>query len=162
MHVLSVWSCLVAPRSTGRVRLKDPDPRVTPWIDFKLLTEDSDPRRLRELVALAGNFAKDRRVAPLLLIDTKQAADPSEQTLDAQIERGLTTFLHATSTAPMGGPDDTDAVVDAWGRVRGVSGLRVVDASIFPTAVSVPINLTVIMVAERIAAKIRDRDPIGS
>ena len=61
------------------------------------------------------------------------------------------TFYHGTSTVPMGGEDDPAAVVDAQGRVRGIEGLRVVDASIFPEAISVPTNLTTIMVAERIA-----------
>ena len=59
------------------------------------------------------------------------------------------------TSAPMGGPDDPHAVVDVGGRVRGVDGLRVVDASIFPTTVSVPTNLAVIMAAERIAAQRR-------
>lgn len=51
----------------------------------------------------------------------------------------------------MGGDADGAAVVDAAGRVRGVQGLRVVDASIFPEIPSTPTNLTTIMLAERIA-----------
>lgn len=65
------------------------------------------------------------------------------------------TFYHGTSTAPMGGPQDRAAVVDAADRVRGIEGLRVVDASILPAAISVPVNLTTIIVAERIAGQIR-------
>ena len=75
--------------------------------------------------------------------------------LDAAIEAGLITFYHGTSTAPMGGNGDPGAVVDAEGRVRGIERLRVVDASIFPEAISVPINLTIIMAAERIAGMMR-------
>ncbi len=52
----------------------------------------------------------------------------------------------------MGGENDPNAVVDEVGRIRRMEGLRVVDASILPQALSTPINLTTIMVAERIAA----------
>jgi choline dehydrogenase len=54
----------------------------------------------------------------------------------------------------MGTDSDPTAVVDAWGKVRGVEGLRVVDASILPDIPSVATNVTTIMVAERIAAKL--------
>jgi choline dehydrogenase len=55
-------------------------------------------------------------------------------------------------TIPMGGDRDPDAVVDPTGAVRGVAKLSVIDASIFPEIPSTPINLTAIMVAERLAA----------
>ena len=62
-----------------------------------------------------------------------------------------------TSTAPMGADPDPTAVVDAWGKVRGGEALRVVDASILPEIPSVATNVTTIMVAERIAAKLSAR-----
>jgi choline dehydrogenase len=54
----------------------------------------------------------------------------------------------------MGAGSDPTGVVDPWGRVRGVEALRVVDASILPDIPSAPTNVTTIMVAERIAAKL--------
>ncbi len=60
-------------------------------------------------------------------------------------------YQHPIATAPMGRADDPRAVVDRLGAVHGFSGLRVVDASIFPDAVCAAPNLTVIMVAEHIA-----------
>ena len=60
----------------------------------------------------------------------------------------------------MGRADDPAAVIDAERRVHGTRGLRVVDASIFPEAISVPINLTTLMVAERIAKPIRKEQPL--
>jgi choline dehydrogenase-like flavoprotein len=63
-------------------------------------------------------------------------------------------YGHPTSTVAMGADSDQTAVVDAWGNVRGIEGLRVVDASILPDIPSVPTNETTIMVAERIAAKL--------
>jgi choline dehydrogenase len=55
---------------------------------------------------------------------------------------------------PIGAATDPTAVVDAWGKLRGVEALRVVDASILPDIPSVPTNATTIMVAERIAARL--------
>ena len=92
------------------------------------------------------------------LIDRELLPGPSIETdaeLDAALDAGLMTFYHGSSTAPMGGDQDRGAVTDAEGRVRRVTGLRVVDASLFPEAVSVAINLTILMVAERIAAAMR-------
>lgn len=63
----------------------------------------------------------------------------------------LDTYHHPTSTAPMGAEDDPTAVVDWLGTVRGVEGLRVVDAAIFPDVPSAATNLTVIIAAEHIA-----------
>ena len=78
-----------------------------------------------------------------------------DASLTEAIRKDLTTFDHGCCTCPMGADDDPSAVTDRGGHVRGVDGLRVVDASIFPDTVSVPINLTVLMVAERIAADMR-------
>jgi choline dehydrogenase len=82
--------------------------------------------------------------------------------LRANILSSVAAYLHPTSTVPMGGDFDPTAVVDAWGKVRGVEALRVVDASILPDIPSVATNVTTIMVAERIAAKLsgRERAPL--
>jgi choline dehydrogenase len=64
----------------------------------------------------------------------------------------LASHGHPTATAPMGGEDHPWAVVDGHGSVKGLSGLRVVDASIIPVVPSVAINPTTIMLAEQIAA----------
>ena len=76
------------------------------------------------------------------------------------IRSTLDTYQHATSTAPMGGDQDASAVVDWLGAVRGVEGLRVIDASIFPEIPSTPTILTVIMAAEHIAAHLIARNLI--
>ncbi|WP_456734444.1 GMC oxidoreductase [Bradyrhizobium sp. USDA 3364] len=66
----------------------------------------------------------------------------------------LDTYHHGSGTAPMGGNADASAVVDGGGTVRRVQGLKVVDASTFPEIPSTPTNLTVIMLAERMAKAI--------
>jgi choline dehydrogenase len=76
-------------------------------------------------------------------------------TTEASVEQStlatVNTYDHPSSTAPMGAEEDPTAVVDWLGVVRGVEGLRVVDAAIFPDVPSTAINLTVIMAAEHIA-----------
>jgi choline dehydrogenase len=70
------------------------------------------------------------------------------------IAGNLAIYGHPTSTVPMGGPGNAAAVVDAVGAVNGLTGLRVVDASIIPEIPSTVTNLTTIMVAERIFQRV--------
>jgi choline dehydrogenase len=101
--------------------------------------------RLSRGIGLGSTFGAvvDRELTPGQHIE--HDAD-LEQAIDEQI----TSFQHATSTAPMGGDQDDWAVVDGTGAVRGIANLRVIDASILPDVPSVPTNLTVVMVAEHI------------
>lgn len=151
IRTFRVWASVVLPRSVGAVRLKSRDPHVTPVIDYHLLTEPADRRRLREIIKLARRIVQteplsawiDRELVP-------GSPSQSDAELDAVIDAGVGTYYHGTSSAPMG-ENDPAAVVDTDGRVHGLTGLRVADASIFPEAISPPTNLTVLMVAERIA-----------
>jgi choline dehydrogenase len=74
-----------------------------------------------------------------------------EDQLADVIASNLASYGHPTATAPMGGSQDEWAVVDSRGAVKGLEGLRVVDASIIPVVPSVALNPTTIMIAERIA-----------
>jgi choline dehydrogenase len=74
-----------------------------------------------------------------------------DEALANAIDAGLAPYAHPASTAPMGGPGDPWAVVGSDGAVKGVTGLRVIDASIMPEIPTVAIHLTVIMMAERLA-----------
>nr|WP_232243566.1 GMC oxidoreductase [Paraburkholderia sp. SOS3] len=77
-------------------------------------------------------------------------AKVSNAELEPVILASLDGYAHPTSTAPMG----DDGVVDSEGRVHGVGGLMVVDASIMPCIPSAPTNLTTMMLAEHIAARV--------
>ena len=84
------------------------------------------------------------------------AADlASDAALDTWLLRQVTTYSHISGTCKMGPGADAMAVVDQYGKVHGLDGLRVVDASIMPNLVRAPINPTVVMIGERIAALIR-------
>ncbi len=86
----------------------------------------------------------------------------NEAELDTYLMESVVGVWHASGTCRMGAHDDPMAVTDAEGRVRGVTNLRVCDASIFPTIPCANINVPVIMTAEKIAAAVRGRSPGGA
>src|SRR5829696_1505120 len=156
---LTLATAVMTPVSVGSVRLRDRDPQAPPVIDYNLLAEERDRRRMVEAVKLARRIAALRPLAGLIDREMAPGAGVVEDdALLAAITAGLDTYHHGSATVPMGGSRDAGAVVDAVGRVRGLQGLRVVDASIFPEIPSTPTNLTTIMVAERIAASLTTAD----
>jgi choline dehydrogenase len=151
-----VLACAVTlPKSLGKLRLSSRDPRVAPDIRYGFFADTNDLDRLAEAVRLSRKIGRtapfsdviDHEIAPGFTVDDGEA-------LRANIVATVGAYLHPTSTVPMGGDSDPTAVVDAWGTVRGIEGLRVVDASILPDIPSVATNVTTIMLAERIAAKL--------
>ncbi len=149
------------PDSIGTLALTSLDPRQAPRIDLNFLAAPRDRRRLLEGVKLSRKLGRTSPFADL--VEREMFPGPTVQddtALMAVIRSTLDIYQHATSTAPMCGDQDASAVVDWLGAVRGVEDLRVVDASIFPEIPSTPTNLTVIMVAEHIAARIITRNLI--
>jgi choline dehydrogenase len=148
-------AAVTLPKSVGRLRLSSRDPRAAPLIHYNFFEDPSDLDRLVEAVQLSRKIG---RTAPFSdLIDHEMAPGNTVddgRVLRANIVANVAAYLHPTSTVPMGADTDPTAVVDNWGKVRGVEALRVVDASILPDIPSVPTNVTTIMVAERIAAKL--------
>jgi choline dehydrogenase len=152
---LSILPLVTLPKSIGRLRLSSRDPRAAPLIHYNFLEDPNDLDRLVEAVQLSRKIGRtapfsdliDHEMAPGNTVDDGRA-------LRANVVANVAAYLHPTSTVPMGADTDPTAVVDNWGKVRGVEALRVVDASILPDIPSVPTNVTTIMVAERIAAKL--------
>ncbi|MEV7728660.1 GMC family oxidoreductase [Streptomyces sp. NPDC087917] len=142
------------PDSHGTLRLHDNDPHSPPVLDPGLLNHPRDVRKLAEAIALGRELAG---TAPLRALGLSEIAPGPGITSAGQVEgylRGnVKAYPHVCGTAPMGPDTDPNAVVDRHGRVHGVPGLRVADASILPDAPSVATNLTVIMAAELIAAR---------
>ncbi|WP_454762629.1 GMC family oxidoreductase [Cupriavidus campinensis] len=150
-HGYSCHVCVLRPRSRGVVRLASADMRDAPEIDPRYL---SDPRDMDDLVAgvrivrrilaqppLADFGGRELYSAGLRLDGTDDAA------VRAMIRRHADTIYHPVGTCRMG--MDALAVVDPQLRVRGVEGLRVVDASIMPTLIGGNTNAPAIMIGER-------------
>ena len=99
------------------------------------------------------NFLMRTAVCPGAELDALVADD---SVLESWLRANITGFFHPVGTCRMGAPDDEGAVVDSAGRVRGVTGLRVADASVMPVIVRATTNLTAIMTAEKMAQAILD------
>jgi choline dehydrogenase len=142
---------LVRPESTGRLNLVSKDPTVAPRIESNFLSTERDRARLLKGVKLTRTIAAGKHFAEITHSEiVPGAAERDDATLARLIDEQVTTYSYPTSTVPMGGDDDPWAVVDDAGLVNGLSGLRVVDASIFPEAPSTATNLSTIAVAEHI------------
>ena len=144
------------PDSVGTVTLRSARAKDGLDIRYNFLAEPRDQRRLLEGVRLSRRIARDELAAAVFADElTPGDAVRDDETLARVVREQLDSYQHPTSTAPMGVDGDPWAVVDLTGAVRGVSRLRVVDASILPDAPSTTPNVTTIMLAERIAGFIR-------
>ncbi|KUL53225.1 hypothetical protein ADL30_20600 [Streptomyces sp. NRRL S-1521] len=157
-HGVSVAAVLVQPRASGTVRLTGPDVTAPPALDPGYL---SDPADLSVLVPGIRAAARVLRAPALAghLTDWVVPSAPPET--DAELEsfarERATTMYHPVGSCRMGG-DPKDSVVDAALRVHGLTGLRVVDASVFPHIGRGHPHATVLAVAERAASLIRAGD----
>ena len=147
--------------SRGRLSLDDGDPRRQPQLAYGYLAQASDRRRLREGVRLAADLLRTTALAPLVAVrtDLPDGVLDADSELDDWIRAHLTTAIHLSGTARMGPASDPGAVVDQELRVRGVSGLRVVDTSVLPTVPSRGPAATAVMLGERAAELMAGRAP---
>jgi choline dehydrogenase len=150
---------VVKPDSRGTVTLRSRDPHEQPEIDCNFLAERRDLRRMLEGVRLARRIGRNPVLARFIELEILPGDAVGDDQLADAVTSNLASYGHPTATAPMGGPDHPWAVVDTYGAVTGVSGLRVVDASIIPVVPSVAINPTTIMIAERIAKTVYATEP---
>lgn len=147
------------PASRGWVKLRSADPGEAPLIRFNYNQEESDRREMREAVRLTREIFAQPAFDPYRGPELAPGASAkSDDEIDAFVRARAESAYHPSCTCRMG--TDAGAVVDAEGCVRGVEGLRVVDASIMPRIVSGNLNVPTIMMAEKLADRILGRAPL--
>jgi choline dehydrogenase len=153
----SGWRCvipvaLLTPRSRGRVRLRSADPERRAELDHSYLTETADVRALLPGVRRALDCARSEPLAPYLGEPLRVPPEPGDDAALGEWIRSMHGhYWHPAGTCRMGPGDDPGSVVDGGGRVHGVEGLRVADASIFPDIPRSTPALPTVVVGERIA-----------
>ncbi|MGP0171883.1 choline dehydrogenase [Pseudomonas sp. NCHU5208] len=145
--------------SRGRVHLKSKDPRQHPSILFNYMSHEQDWQEFRDAIRITREIMAQPALDPYRGREISPGIDcQSDAELDAFIREHAETAFHPSCSCKMG--EDDMAVVDGQGRVHGVQGLRVVDASIMPEIITGNLNATTIMMAEKIADRIRGRQPL--
>ena len=151
---MGVSAVLATPRSKGRVEIIDADATRNPRVYLNFLQDNEDLRRMMMGVRSAWrllcreplNLHSDR-----FLLWTQSIVD-SDMLLEKLIRATVRTTWHPVGTLRMGKEGDSMAVVDAYGRLYGCRNVMVADASLMPVIPSVPLNLTCMLIGERIAA----------
>jgi choline dehydrogenase len=146
---------LMQPFSRGFVRLAGAAPDAAPVIDPNYYTDS------RDLDAVAAGLRAARNIGAAPALDPWRGEEvlpgrgvQDDDSLRAYPRRNLRSYSHYAGTCRIGA--DEHAVVDTELRVRGVSGLRVADASVMPAPISANTNATVYAIAERAASLIRE------
>ncbi|MBA2553872.1 MAG: GMC family oxidoreductase N-terminal domain-containing protein [Geodermatophilaceae bacterium] len=142
--------CPTRPRSRGEVRLKSTDPADHPTLLFNYLQQPEDRAALLRGLAVARELGRTDAFAGLRGEELFPGADVrSEKDLEACLRQMMDSEYHPVGSCRMG--TDEAAVVDPQLRVRGVVGLRVADASVFPEITSGNTNAATVMVGEKAA-----------
>jgi choline dehydrogenase len=159
-HAATFGPVLVSTRSRGRVWLRSSDPRDKPRILTNTLSERDDVESLVAGVKLSRAMAQSAPLAGTVVRELKPGSEfESDEEIEASVRSRVELLYHPVGTCAMGAGED--AVLDPELRVRGLEGLRVVDASVMPSIPGGNTNAPTIMIAERAADLIRGRTPLS-
>ncbi|BDZ52119.1 hypothetical protein GCM10025867_43600 [Frondihabitans sucicola] len=146
--------------SRGAITLESADPEIQPRIDYHYLDTDDDRTRMREAVRTTVALLRTEAYKHLFrrLTELTDEILDDDELLDTWMLGHLGTAIHLCGSASLGPASDPGAVVDQYGRVHGVTGLRVADTSILPTTPSRGPAATAVLIGELVAAFIRRGD----
>ena len=155
----SIHISQLRPKSRGEVRLRSSDPFVPPAISFRLLSSKDESREFRDGIRRLREIVRSGELGRLTASElTPGSARKNDDELDRFVRESAETEYHPSCTCRMG--QDEMAVVDPALRVRGLSSLRVVDASVMPNVVSANLNGPTVMIAEKAADMILGNAPL--
>lgn len=145
--------------SRGRIHVKSKDPRQPPSILFNYMSTKQDWEEFRSAIRITREIFSQPALAPYCSKEISPSLQyQTDAELDSFVRQFAETAFHPSCSNKMG--SDDMAVVDNEGRVHGMEGLRVVDASIMPIIITGNLNAPTIMMAEKIADAIRGRQPL--
>ena len=162
-RAMTVLVGLVEVRSRGRIRLRSADPRHRPAIDPGYLSDGgADARALVAGLKMAREFVTARPMAAICRSEIAPGAHiRSDGELLEYVRSSVATLYHPVGTCAMGSEARWGSVLDPELKVRGIDGLRVVDASVMPTLPRGNTNAPTIAIAERAADLIAGRAPLA-
>ena len=146
-HGFSNHICLLRPKSKGTLKLASADPMAAPLIDPNFLSDPEDIQTLLKGVRLSSRIMQQSEIKRYIKEPLDNEAMMSDDALIEHLRNNTDTVYHPIGTCKMG--EDDMAVVDTQLKVLGITGLRVVDASIFPNLIGGNTNAPTIMLAER-------------
>lgn len=157
---IGVW--LNQVYSCGRIEVASTNPMEQPFVDERMLTDERDVRRLRQGAKLLAKLCRTGAVSAIAGLPVERTAaefyaaidSDDDSRIDALLRAKVSDTQHATSTCRMGSVEDPRSVVDPDCRVIGFQGLRVIDASIFPTVPRANTHLATVAMAEAMADRI--------
>ena len=150
---IQFWVGIMLAVGAGELTLTSKDVGVQPHLNYNYFAEEFDRRRAREGLRLAVSLAEHPEFDDILAerVAPSDEVIESDDTLDEWIMKEATTGQHISGTCKMGPASDPMAVVNQHGKVHGLQGLRVVDASIMPDCIRANTNVTTMMIGERIS-----------
>jgi choline dehydrogenase len=157
--VVTLMCSVGKPSGVGRIEFRSADPRAKPRIDSDLGEHPRDVARAAEAMELAWLMARTKPMRELAsFFWPSEAVLSSRKRIAEWLPRASGSAYHPCGTVPMGPEGDPESAVDPRGRVRGVSGLYVADASIMPSIPTYNIHLPTLMIGERFGSWFKDRD----
>ena len=160
-HAFQVHVGLMRAHSRGEIRLQSADPAAAPSILCNYLSDPRDRELLRTGIRVVRQLVAQPAFTEFTGTEIFPGADAQEDgDLDQLLNAHLASQWHLSGTARMGQATDKGAVVDPDGKVHGVHGLRVVDASIMPSVTNGNTNAPTIMIAEKLSDRILGTTPL--
>ncbi|GAC1537896.1 MAG: GMC family oxidoreductase N-terminal domain-containing protein [Polyangiales bacterium] len=158
LPLVSLMAQVGKPKGFGSLEIHSADPHALPRIHSRILEHPDDRARMAEAMELAWLLATgpEMRGMARLFFPACESTMRRRSSVEAFLPRSCDSGYHPSGTVPMGPDGDPRAALDGRGRVRGVEGLFVADASIMPTIPSANTNLPTLMIGEKFGAWLRD------
>jgi len=146
--------------SRGRIQLKSKDPFEHPSILFNYMSTEQDWREFRDAIRITREIMQQPALDPYRGEEISPGKEvQTDAEIDEFVRQHAETAYHPSCSCKMG--EDDMAVVDGYGRVHEMQGLRVIDASIMPLIITGNLNATTIMIAEKLADHIRGKPALA-